>query len=107
MLCVLKRVKSAITKLRPSESHYFLDRPKWSDLGWLRFLRLVLTCRPSPLFKPAMTNVRLSQSVRAFVSAAVIGFASPVLLASTPAASVVPASLDLRVADATGGAITD
>src|SRR6478735_8939505 len=58
-------------------------------------------------FKPAMTHVRLSQSVRAFVAAAVILFSSPLLLASTPAAPVVPASLDLRVADATGGAITD
>ncbi len=54
-----------------------------------------------------MTHVRLSQSVRAFVAAAVILFSSPLLLASTPAAPVVPASLDLRVADATGGAITD
>jgi hypothetical protein len=58
-------------------------------------------------FQAAMINVRLSQSVRALVAAAVVLFSSPLLLASTPAAPVVPASLDLRVADASGGAITD
>ena len=54
-----------------------------------------------------MTIVRVFRAARAFVPAALILFSTPQLFASTPVAPVVPGSMDLRVADATGGAITD
>ncbi len=54
-----------------------------------------------------MTSVRIFQAVRACVAATAILFSTALLFASTPAAPVAPASIDLRVADTTGGAITD
>ena len=54
-----------------------------------------------------MTIVRFVRAVSAFVPAALILFSTPQLFASTPVAPGVPGSLDLQVADASGGAITD
>jgi catecholate siderophore receptor len=54
-----------------------------------------------------MTIVRIVRAARAFLPAALILFSPSQLLASTPVAPVVPGSMDVRVVDASGGAITD
>jgi catecholate siderophore receptor len=54
-----------------------------------------------------MTIARVFGTVRAFVPATLILFSTPQLFASTPVAPAVPGSMDLQVADASGGAITD
>ena len=69
-------------------------------------LRLILTSSSVASFR-AMTIVRVFRAVRAFVAAALILFSTPQLFASTPVSPAVPGSVDLQVADASGGAITD